>query len=249
MKDETKFGFTGVGTLSLRVGEGSLRPERTSCHDLARLRTRAIARTAPLSEAVTPPDDQPGPPDDLESTRTLLELTRCGDDGAKDRLVSRFLPALQACARGRMPRKLRRLTDTDDLVQMTFISALKQVDQIEYLHEGGFFAYLRTVLRNKIVDLLRAAKPSPEDENILEGVEDPGPSPFDQAVGAETFNAYEVALETLTEKQRAAVMLRIEMGLTFKEVADAVGCPSANAARMLVARALVRLSEVMNDPR
>jgi RNA polymerase sigma-70 factor (ECF subfamily) len=40
--------------------------------------------------------------------------------------------------------------------------------------------------------------------------------------------------------------MRIEFGFTFPEIAEALGRPSANAARMTVSRALVRLAEVMD---
>jgi RNA polymerase sigma-70 factor (ECF subfamily) len=57
--------------------------------------------------------------------------------------------------------------------------------------------------------------------------------------------AYEAALSALTEDQHQAVVLRIEMGYSFQQVAEAMESPSADAARMLVARALARLSEKM----
>ena len=94
---------------------------------------------------------KPDRSDDLDSTRTLLELTRAGDIAARDRLIARYLPALQAWAHGRVPRNLRRMTDTEDLVHEPSIKALERMDRIEYLHEGGFFAYLRTILRSKII--------------------------------------------------------------------------------------------------
>jgi hypothetical protein len=42
------------------------------------------------------------------------------------------------------------------------------------------------------------------------------------------------------------VILRIEMGYTHQQVAEALGKPSADAARMLVARAMVWLTEAMD---
>jgi RNA polymerase sigma-70 factor (ECF subfamily) len=38
-------------------------------------------------------------------------------------------------------------------------------------------------------------------------------------------------------------MLRVEFGLSYPEIAEAMGKSSANAARMLVVRALVHLAE------
>jgi RNA polymerase sigma-70 factor (ECF subfamily) len=57
---------------------------------------------------------------------------------------------------------------------------------------------------------------------------------------------YEEALGALDERQREAVILRIEFGYSHEEVAEALGAPSANAARMIVTRALVRLSELLD---
>jgi RNA polymerase sigma-70 factor (ECF subfamily) len=42
------------------------------------------------------------------------------------------------------------------------------------------------------------------------------------------------------------VLARIEMGLTYEEVAAATGRPSPDAARMAVGRALVRLAQEMD---
>ena len=76
-----------------------------------------------------------------------------------------------------------------------------------------------------------------------------GPSPLESAIGQETLELYESALARLPADQQEAVMLRIELGLTWPEVATATGSPSPNAARMSVARALARLAEEMDARR
>jgi hypothetical protein len=45
----------------------------------------------------------------------------------------------------------------------------------------------------------------------------------------------------------AAVILRIEFGFGYQQIAEAVGSPSANAAQMTVSRALVRLAEALEE--
>ena len=252
MKDHNTFSLERVIALSCSVTGSLRRPEHLSWDELGMPACSAVCPTSTARATVTASDGgtrRPVGSDDLESTQNLLDLTRGGDLAARDRLIARYLPALQAWAHGRVPRNLQGLTSTDDLVQETFVKAIHRMDRIEYLHEGGFFAYLRTVLRSKVVDMLRKKSTQLEGDSLPRHVATPGPSPFDEAVGREILEAYEAALEQLTEQQRAAVSLRVELGLTFKEVADAVGCPSANAARMLVSRGVVRLSEVMNDPR
>ena len=54
---------------------------------------------------------------DPESSVELLERARAGDSDALDRLLGRYLPRLRRWASGRLPRRARDLSDTDDLVQ------------------------------------------------------------------------------------------------------------------------------------
>jgi len=75
---------------------------------------------------------------------------------------------------------------------------------------------------------------------------DDGLSPLEAAIGQETVERYESALSTLTEEEREAIVARLELGLTHEEIAEALGKPSADAARMAVARAMVRLARAMN---
>ena len=51
----------------------------------------------------------------------------------------------------------------------------------------------------------------------------------------------------LKEDERAAVFLRVELELSYKEIAAAMNKSSDDAARMAVGRALIRLAEEMRD--
>jgi RNA polymerase sigma-70 factor (ECF subfamily) len=185
------------------------------------------------------------PPAELESTATLLSLVRHGDKAARERLVSRYLPILGRLAHGRLPSRARDLMDTDDLVQMTLIRALDHVESFEPRHEGAFLAYMRQILLNQIRDEVRRVARRPEREALGDDLPALGHSPLEDAIGRDTIERYEAALEGLTEEQREAIVLRIELGFTYQQIADAVGHGSANATRMMVTRALVRLSERM----
>jgi RNA polymerase sigma-70 factor (ECF subfamily) len=188
----------------------------------------------------------PGEPAALESTATLLELARAGDEAARDRLLARYLPLLRRWARGRLPGYARGAVDTDDLVQITLLRALKRLDAFEPRREGAFLAYLRRILLNRIRDQIRHAGTVPATEPVSSGVLDPAPSQIERAVGRERLEAYERALACLPDRQQEAIILRVEMGLSHRDIAEALGCASANAARMFVARAIVRLSESLD---
>jgi RNA polymerase sigma factor (sigma-70 family) len=182
---------------------------------------------------------------DLESTATLLARVRNGDHEARERLVRRYLVLLQRWAHGRVPPRARRFADTDDLVQTTLMRALGAVQHFEPRREGAFLAYLRKILLNQLRTVVQRADGGPPLRSLTDTLEGARPSPLEEAIGSEAMEAYEAALDCLTEDQREAVVLRIEMGLSFQDVADATESPSADAARMLVARGLARLSERM----
>jgi len=192
-------------------------------------------------------DNSAGPPTmDLESTASLLDHIRDGSLPARDRLVQRYLDPLRRWARGRLPVGLRDLTDTDDLVQVTLLRALDHVDGFEYRKDGAFVAYLRRILQNCIRDEVRRAGRRPQQAELPEEFPAAGPSPLEQAMGKEAIERYERALQELRPEQQEAVVLRMELGFTYPEIAAALGSPTPNAARMMVTRGLIRLAEVMD---
>jgi len=54
-------------------------------------------------------------------------------------------------------------------------------------------------------------------------------------------------LNQLTDAQKQAVILRLELGFRYREIAEAIGSPTPSAARFLVARGLAHLSRIMRE--
>lgn len=177
-----------------------------------------------------------------EATSVLLGRYRDGDQAAADALLRRYDPVLRAWARGRLPVKARALADTDDLVQVVLLRAMRNLDRFEWRREGSFLAYLRTSYLNAVREELRRHHRRPEHDELHDELPDDTDSSLDHV-----FADYERALLQLPVHTREAVMLRVEFGYSFEEIARAVGSPSANAARMQVARALVDLAAMMED--
>lgn len=182
----------------------------------------------------------------IDSTIDLVERVKTGDKDALNQLFSRFLPSLRRWASGRLPRWSRDLMDTDDLVQETVVRAVRRMDRFEPRHEGALQAYLRQAVMNRIRDEVRRAKRSPGTTELDENASDRGASPLEAAIGAEALERYEGALARLRPEEREAVVARVEMDGSYQDVARALGKPSADAARMAVSRALLRLAEEMN---
>ena len=183
----------------------------------------------------------------VESTSVLLARVRDGDVEARESLVGRYLPMLRRWAHGRLPGYARGAIDTDDLVQVSLLRALDKVGEFEPRHEGAFLAYLRRILLNALRDEIRRSRRRPASEALDEELPEALPSVVEQAIGKQLVERYEAALESLEERQREAVVLSIEFGYTAAEIAAAIGSPSANAARMVVSRALVRIAELLDE--
>ena len=180
-----------------------------------------------------------------ESSMELLERAKAGDATALDTLLARHLPRLRRWATGRLPRWARDIADTQDLVQETLLQTFKRIDRFEVRGEGALAAYLRQCVLNRIRDEYRRAGRKPAAAPLESQMPDEGASPLEHAIGHQTLERYEGALARLRDEDRQAIVGRIEMTFTYEELAKLLGKPSANAARMAVERALVRLAAEM----
>jgi RNA polymerase sigma-70 factor (ECF subfamily) len=185
--------------------------------------------------------------ENIDATADLLALARAGDEEALDRLFERHIPLLKRWASGRLPRWARQVADTSDLVQETVIATLRNLSSFEARGEGALQAYLRHALINRVRNEMRRAMLRPTGE-IDSQIPHDGTSPLEAAIGGQTLERYEAGLARLTEEEREAVVTRVEFGLSYAEVAEALGKPSADAARMAVVRALVKLAREMDVP-
>jgi RNA polymerase sigma-70 factor (ECF subfamily) len=187
-------------------------------------------------------------PLDPETTIDLVVRAKTGDRAALDALCERCLPALRRWARGRLPRHARGLLDTGDLVQETVLHALPRLAEFEPRHQGALQAYLRQAVANRIRDEVRRAARRPVGE-LPSDPPDAAPSPLERAIGRQGVERYERALQRLRPEEREAVVNRIELQLSYEELAVALAKPTPNAARVAVTRALARLIEEMDDGR
>ncbi len=188
-------------------------------------------------------------PNELETTHQLVERIRVGDTSARDTLIRRYLQPLTRWAHGRLPGSARELSETADLVQATLMRAFQSLPAFQVHGEGAFFGYLRHIMSNILKDEIRRASRRPMHDELSPEVAESEAQPFENLVSFQTLHAYETALQALEPDQREAVIMRIEMGLSHEEIAVLIDAPSANAARMKISRALVRLAELMNDHR
>jgi RNA polymerase sigma-70 factor (ECF subfamily) len=195
--------------------------------------------TAPARKA--DPRDSPG-----VASFDLLIRARGGDTEASNELLARYLPRLRRWARGQLPPGARSVLDTGDIVQDVLIKAMRIIPVFEPRHEGGFQACLRIILKNKIRDVARHVKRRPPGEPVDTAVPDDDLSPLERAIGSQNHARFEAALRRLPSEDRRAIFARLELRLTYEEVAGLLGKPTPNAARVAARRAMIRLAREMS---
>jgi RNA polymerase sigma factor (sigma-70 family) len=198
-----------------------------------------------MEDSLEPRDDTQNP--NPSATAVLIARARVGDVDAREALFQRFLPVLRRWAHRRLPLHARDLNETSDLVQITLLRALNRIERFEARGEGAFLAYLRQILLNVVREEIRRSSRRGPHEELQETLASPYASVVERAIGAEQMERYQQALSTLSEEQQQAVILRLEFGYTYEQIAEALDKPSSDAARMTVVRALAALTRSIDD--
>lgn len=178
----------------------------------------------------------------LDSTVTLVMRARQGDRPALELLAGRYQSALARFAHGRVPASARGLVDTCDVVQMAMTSTLARLHSIDVTPSGSLLAYLRRAVLNQVRDQIRRAQRRPTTVALSWDLVARDRDPLEHVISGETMQRYEAALASLPADQQEAFIMRIEMDCGYREIAEALGRPTAECARMLVRRAIRALA-------
>ena len=148
--------------------------------------------------------------------------------------VEAAIPALR-----RYARALTRDSEAaDDIVQDTLVRALRS----EHLfHDGDVRAWLYTILTNLNRNRLRSLSRRPTLTPIKDG---------DAAITGPDTGSRDIAraLDDLAEDQRAALLLVVLEGLTYREVAEVQGVPIGTVMSRL-ARARMQIKAYLDGER
>jgi len=198
----------------------------------------------------------PAPPDPLGRTRELVDRAQHGDAEALERLLERYYERVRRIVRVRLGPRLRVRVESGDILQETFATAIARLDRFEMRDEGSFIHWLGKLAERQIhaaADHHGAHKRDARREVPLAGTgagdgEDAGLDPAasgllpqDLADRGERQALLERCLHELPEAYRELILLRDYAGASWEAVAEHAGRPSADAARMMHAKALVEL--------
>ncbi|MCW5237455.1 RNA polymerase sigma factor RpoE [Verminephrobacter eiseniae] len=177
---------------------------------------------------MTVPEPSPAENSDLQ----LVERTVAGDQRAYELLVIKYQRRIERLI-GRMVR------DTDlvqDIAQETFIRAYRALHQ--FRGDAQFYTWLYRIAVNSAKKALMEMKRNPViSENALRGNEQEDETsylgheltsdetPETVLAAQEVAQVVNAAVQDLPEDLRQAVVLREIEGLSYEEIAAAMGCP------------------------
>jgi RNA polymerase sigma factor (sigma-70 family) len=169
----------------------------------------------------------------LRSDEQLVGLFRAGNDEAFRAIHDRYRRHLLAYVR-QMLRNSR--SDPEDVVQDAFLRASQGLRAHD--HELNLRPWLYKVARNACIDELRRHLPAPcaEVESTAEH------DPVAESEQRETLRRLVTDLGRLPEQQRSALLMRELGGMSYAEVAEALGV-SVPALKSLLVRARLGLVE------
>lgn len=146
--------------------------------------------------------------------------------------------------RARVGTAERSGLSADDVAQEVCLAVIAALPR--YQDQGRpFLAFVYGIAAHKVADAHRAMARDKSDpaENLPEQV-DRHAGPEQEALNSESSRRMQALLEVLPEKQREILILRVVVGLSAEETADAVGS-SAGAVRVAQHRALQKLKAEM----
>lgn len=174
------------------------------------------------------------------SDAELLGRIRGGDFSALDELIARHHEAAYRVALALLGSE----ADAADATQEGVLKALRALDR--FRGEASFRTWLLSIVANEARSLLRRSGRRREAPLIEDLPGDEGTGGAEGvAIRAEAERA-RTLLARLPEKQRLAVQLRVEEGLSFREVGEVIGS-TEGAARVNYHHGIRRLREWMEE--
>src|ERR687894_1901171 len=182
---------------------------------------------------------EPNPKGDEPSDLELIARWRSGDERAASELVARHAPAL-----ARFAAASGAGGDVEELVQDTFVRAFGSLDT--FRGDSSLRTWLFTIERRLLLDRRRAERRRGTDVALDEDHPAVIDDPLDAVVAGESRDRLRVAVGRLSPTQREVFTLRVGEGLSYKEIAAAVGT-TEGAARVHYHNAMRTIKEFLDD--
>ena len=173
----------------------------------------------------------------------LIARWKAGDERAATALVERHAEAI-----ARFAASVGAREDVEDLVQETFVRAFGSLDS--FRGESSLRTWLFTIARRLLLDRRRSERRRGGGSKNAVDVKDSDAvteyDALDGVVADETERRMREAVARLTPTQREVFTLRISEGMSYREIAEAVGS-TEGAARVHYHNAMRAIKEFLDD--
>jgi RNA polymerase sigma-70 factor (ECF subfamily) len=169
-----------------------------------------------------------------------------GDREALGKVLAIIRPIIVRYVRARIGSAERSGLSADDVAQEVCLAAITALPR--YKDQGRpFLAFVYGIAAHKVADAHRAAGRNKAD--ATDALPDRASSdlgPEQMAIDSESAARMDRLLATLPEKQREIIILRVVVGMSAEETAEAVGS-TAGAVRVAQHRAIARLKAEIGE--
>jgi len=174
-----------------------------------------------------------------ETDMELIDRWKAGDTRAATRLVGRHSQALARFAASAGERD-----GIEELVQDTFVRAFASLDS--FRGESTLRTWLFTIERRLMLDRRRAERRSRDTVLVEESDHVSEYGALDSLIAEEMQERVRRSLEALSPTQREVFTLRVQQGLSYKEIAVIVDS-TEGAARVHYHNAIRTVKELLSD--
>lgn len=176
----------------------------------------------------------------------LVALAMAGDRRAVGTILAIIRPLVVRYCRARLGRMDRSSVSADDVAQEVCLAVLTALPG--YRVQGKpFLAFVYGIAAHKVIDAHRASSRNRSEPvaDVPDGM-DVSDGPEQRALRLELSGEMGRLLDQLPDKQREILVLRVVVGLSAEETAEAVGS-TPGAVRVAQHRALARLRKTMPE--
>jgi RNA polymerase sigma-70 factor (ECF subfamily) len=184
---------------------------------------------------MTQPPDEQSDATDME----LIQRWKAGDSRAATQLVGRHSQALARFAASSGERE-----GIEELVQDTFVRAFGSLDA--FRGESSLRTWLFTIERRLMLDRRRSERRSRETVPVEDADAVSEYGALDSLIAEEAQERVRKSMEALSPTQREVFTLRVQQGLSYKEIAEVVGS-TEGAARVHYHNAVRTVKEFLSD--
>ena len=182
------------------------------------------------------------------SDRVLLNNYLSGDCSAISQLIERHSRRVRDYIR----MMVKDVDLADDIMQETFIKAVRFIDEGRYTDNGKFLSWVLRIAHNRVLDYFRqqkSARPVNESDagyDVLGSMRFAEQNIEDKMVAEQIEADVRRMIDFLPDEQREVVQLRYYSGLSFQEIADQTGV-SINTALGRMRYALINLRKLIKE--